>query len=611
MVQVFSKLSRAMRNFTNLLLSTVFALSLVNRASALTIPASEDTTSVNRRITLTASNSTSLLVDPTHVPLIYFNLDDIPKDTVVRFARLRLYMPSVKDRGVGVGVHQVTGQWNEAVEGVQPAYLATPMARFDGTKLGARRFVTVDVTNLVQSWIKVQVLNEGFALTSLPTGNRSIAPASVTIAAKEGAGLGLPAQLEIELSSVGTGGEPGPTGPQGPRGLQGVAGPKGDKGDTGPQGPPGAKGDSSTGNGSSTPTTVEQLPGALKAWIGPTISTNPNISFFKDAITVRVEGIGQMNYQWYKNGEPVTGGTSAFLSIIGLESGTYTVSASNGFATVNSSSVYFNGVLPASVVISAGTFTMGPHGEEHPVHVSTFQMAKTEVTFGEWNKVKTWASYNGYSIEGGGGNNANHPVTDISWIDAVRWCNAKSEMEGLVPCYYADLGKTLVYRRGWENGGEWSRSMPSTGKVNWSANGYRLPTEAEWEKAARGGLGGQLYPNGRTLTTDEANFSSVGTKPVMSFPPNGYGLYDMAGNVWEWCWDGFGDYKTAGGYNDPRGNPGYWYVYRGGGWKNTAELNNVSLRRAEPSGSSEYNQFGLYNDSSAYVGFRWVRAVSP
>ena len=109
-----------------------------------------------------------------------------------------------------------------------------------------------------------------------------------------------------------------------------------------------------------------------------------------------------------------------------------------------------------------------------------------------------WATSNGYGFDdaGSAGQGANQPVQTVDWYDVVKWCNARSQQAGLTPVYYTDAGFTRVYTNG-----ETDAVYP-----NWAASGYRLPTEAEWEKAARGGLSGQRFPWGDMISETNANY---------------------------------------------------------------------------------------------------------
>ena len=221
--------------------------------------------------------------------------------------------------------------------------------------------------------------------------------------------------------------------------------------------------------------------------------------------------------------------------------------------------------------VPGGAFQMGSREELNApvrtVTVGPFFMGEAEVTHGEWKEVLAWAKANGYEFNNEGkGISDKHPVTNVSWFDVIKWTNAKSEKEGLKPCYSVE---GVPYKAGANN----------AVKCDLSASGYRLPTEAEWEKAARGGVEGRPYPNGAGLGQGDANFdnSGGGTKEVKQYDANEFGLYDMAGSVWEWCWDWWGPYVPVA--SDPLGaEEGESHVLRGGGWRSAAAFCRVSYR---------------------------------
>ncbi len=238
-------------------------------------------------------------------------------------------------------------------------------------------------------------------------------------------------------------------------------------------------------------------------------------------------------------------------------------------------------VVPKGMVlIPAGAFEMGSNDKDadedekpvHTVYVDAFYIDKHEVKVGQYQRfiqetkhraLPDWVSK--YSPT------AEHPVVGISWQDAMAYA-------------------------------QWA--------------GKRLPTEAEWEKAARGGVNGKKYPWGNSIDATRANYNKnvKKTSSVGSYPANAYGLYDMAGNVWEWCLDA---YSSTFYIVSPRQNPiastanlkevidsfqdvKEPRVVRGGSWFNKAKSLRVSARdQGHPTGAANF------------VGFRCVQAVTP
>jgi formylglycine-generating enzyme required for sulfatase activity len=194
--------------------------------------------------------------------------------------------------------------------------------------------------------------------------------------------------------------------------------------------------------------------------------------------------------------------------------------------------------------------------------VGAFVMGKTEVTWSAFQSVRIWAAANGYDIGSVGvGSGPNRPVTWVNWYSALKWCNSRSEKENLTPVYMVGAA---VYRTG--------NSVPT---IDTTANGYRLPSEKEWEFATRGGVNTNDYEYSGSSDINAVAWyafnSGGGTKDVATKQANELGLSDTAGNVWEWCFDiSSGDYR----------------VKRGGGWGSLAYLCGVAFRGDSHSASS-------------------------
>jgi formylglycine-generating enzyme required for sulfatase activity len=234
------------------------------------------------------------------------------------------------------------------------------------------------------------------------------------------------------------------------------------------------------------------------------------------------------------------------------------------------------------VAIPAGEFTMGSDSgavdakPAHKVKVDSFLMDPHEVTQEVYEKVV--------------GNNPSrrkgprNPVEQVTWSAAVKFCNARSTQEGLTPCY--DL---------------------KSGRCDFAANGYRLPTEAEWEYACRAATTTEFYFGDRpdqlkAYAWFDGN-AEAGPHPVAQRKPNAWGLYDMTGNVWEWCNDFYGaKYYRNSPVENPRGpDEGEKRVLRGGAWSSSAENCTAFVRNCDEAGTTDVC---LTMDSN---GFRCVR----
>ncbi len=230
------------------------------------------------------------------------------------------------------------------------------------------------------------------------------------------------------------------------------------------------------------------------------------------------------------------------------------------------------------VLVKGGTFKMGNTYEEdgfedelpvHQVTLSDYYISTYEVTQSEWQDVM---GSNPSSFKG-----KMKPVENVSWFDAIEFCNKLSEKEGLNPCYQIKRNNNVI--------------------CDWTANGYRLPTEAEWEYAARGGIESQGYMYAGSNSIDEVGFYKGNSMSMShstgSKKPNELRIYDMSGNVWEWCWDWYTNSYSDGAGNNPKGVEfGVERCRRGGSWAQISKSSRSSNRLGTPP-ELKFNYVGL------------------
>lgn len=213
------------------------------------------------------------------------------------------------------------------------------------------------------------------------------------------------------------------------------------------------------------------------------------------------------------------------------------------------------------------------------VTLNDFLIAKHQLTFEEFDAFCKATSRDLPNDEGWG--RGKWPVINVSWFDAIDYCNWRSQQEGLMEVYRINQQEVIA---------------------NWNANGYRLATEAEWEYAARGGQQSHGFDYAGSNLVDEVAWyqdnSGGKTHPVGEKKANELGIYDLSGNVWEWCWDWHGDDYLTDPTNPKGPDTGSRRISRGGSWSNGAVFSNIVLR------------YSFSPDIwSNWIGFRLARTV--
>jgi formylglycine-generating enzyme required for sulfatase activity len=250
-----------------------------------------------------------------------------------------------------------------------------------------------------------------------------------------------------------------------------------------------------------------------------------------------------------------------------------------------------SGAVPANLVFVKGGTLKNTRSNYYGkgITLSSFYIGKFDVTQKEWVEVmgSNPSKFKGDKL----------PVESVNWYDAIEYCNKRSTREGLTPYYNIDKRKKDPNNKPDPKFGDLD-TIKWTVTINPGTNGYRLPTEAEWEYAAGGGQMSRSYTFSGSNNIEEVAWywRNAGDKPLTGFwlwstleqnhdrprpvggkSPNELGLYDMSGNVREWCWDWYGDLETH--VTNPKGNPsGFNRVWKGGGWMGDAPYTEPAFR---------------------------------
>jgi hypothetical protein len=434
------------------------------RAHPLSLPVTEDACIQSKKISAVTASISSLSVDSASTPVLFFSLDHLPEGSAARLAYLRLFVSSVRAKGDGLRLHRVLGPWEEAKPGDAPTIDPNPIASVSSSEIASKRFVTFNVTETLNQWLDGSLPNEGFAVLAGP-GTRLSTPS------KEGILNGLPATLDIELLG----------------------------------------GDPSTGEGAgpglslTSPVATKIIGDTLQNLMTPKLSAPLALSSQGPIpfIGLTATGFGDLTYTWKRDGIPQTSLVQPQIRRAGLAGGTYQVTVSNNFTSVQS-----------------GTLSIPDNGHEWiAIPGQTFSLSKYETSLSQW---KAFVSETGYKASQQWANTVSFadgsPFTQTDFEPVV--CVSKADAELYCSWLSQKTGRTC-----------------------------RLPSDREWTAAA----GSTLYPWGNTFppTQDSGNFSPGFhggndpaidgfrfTSPVGSFKPSPLGLYDLGGNVWEWTSDG-------------------------------------------------------------------------